>query len=39
MLSQINKGKAEVDAKSKAEFKKNWQMIRPEEVGGGCLVP
>ena len=26
-LSQINKGKAEVDAKSKAEFKRNWQMM------------
>ena len=26
-LSQINKGKAEVDAKTKAEFKKNWQMM------------
>ena len=26
-LSQVNKGKAEVDAKLKAEFKKNWQMM------------
>ena len=26
-LSQTNKGKAEIDAATKAEFKKNWQMM------------